>query len=319
MAQCLSFENFTMMAGKLLRGLLCAPVIIFLSGCNKTSGLAGPPQSTLSALISGNPSFSLFGNAVRKAGLDQVLLTSPALTVFAPDNAAFAASGLTQQWIDTNTAAALAAVVRYHIAGSTIGSAGFPVADTVRSLNGNGTAVFLNKSANGVFANGIAIMPADVAAANGVLQVVGRVLPVPAKSLTDLVNADTSLSLFDTAMQRAQLPVALAFGHYTLLAPSNQAFRLAALGSPAAIRALSDSALNLLVNYHVLPLPLFSRAIVDTTAEATRLGTTYTLTFRLPLRVHITNSPRDTARLVSADRLATNGVLHVLDHVLQTQ
>jgi len=87
---------------------------------------------------------------------------SGTLTVFAPDNAAFAAAGITD--VNTVPVAKLDSILKYHVLGQTVGSAAVPASDTVKSILG--LNIYASRNANGVFVNGISVKQADILASN---------------------------------------------------------------------------------------------------------------------------------------------------------
>ena len=117
---------------------LILPITLFImvmaSSCNKELPAAEPipsPVSTGSSigeLLSADANFSILKAAVIKAGLlDAVSNKANVFTVFAPNDAAFIASGIPIQAIAALPASTIASIVQYHIIpGQKIASTSIP-------------------------------------------------------------------------------------------------------------------------------------------------------------------------------------------------
>ena len=78
-------KNYTLFAICISAGLM----LTGLSSCKKDDPAPTPTQKNIVEIVVSDPNFSRLKQAVVKAGLTS-LLSSGSLTVFAPDNAAFA-------------------------------------------------------------------------------------------------------------------------------------------------------------------------------------------------------------------------------------
>ena len=109
--------------------LLClgATLVTTSSSCKKDDPVTTTPASnTITDKVVADASLSLLEKAVIKAGLDATLKGTGPFTVFAPDDAAFAASGITAATIDALTAAQLSNLLLYHTIGAKILAADVP-------------------------------------------------------------------------------------------------------------------------------------------------------------------------------------------------
>jgi uncharacterized surface protein with fasciclin (FAS1) repeats len=159
-------------------------------------------NQTIADIVSSNPDFSLLKQAVLKAGLVGAL-SDGTLTVFAPDNAAFAASGITATAIDALSVADLTGILTYHVIGAKVSSNQVPVSDTVNPLSG--VNLYASSNANGVFINGIKVKSADIPASNGIIHVISKVLIPPTKTIEQLAADDPELSIAAAAVVRSGL------------------------------------------------------------------------------------------------------------------
>lgn len=267
--------------------------------------------ATIKDLVVLDPNFSILKTAVIRAGLADAL-NGGTLTVFAPDNAAFAASGITETAVNGLDVAVLKDLLLYHVVGAKVESTGVPESDTVNTLLT--TNIYASKNANGVFVNGIKVKAADVKAANGVIHVIEKVLTIPTKTIAEIVSEDADLSLLFGAVQRAGLATAVSNeGKYTVFAPINTA--VAPLAN--TLGTLSDAQVAAIVSAHVLSTNVFAS---DLTAGLTRptIQNSVSLSFSLsPARVKISTSANTPSNITAVDIIATNGVIHKIDKVLQ--
>lgn len=244
--------------------LLLAGGLIFLTACNKElpepvpiEPPANGTSPTLADLLN-DPTFSILKSAVTKSGFMSMLADNTLrFTLFAPDNDAMAASGITQQVVDALPADQLAAAIAYHIVPQTIKAVdipeSFPNFQYPTILNpAPGISPFLrlttfpSKRGSYTWVNNIPIIAADIAAVNGVLQKVARVIvlkmPDGNNDLWDRINNDPQLTYLKAAITRADSGVAA--GSRLLDALSITA-NPAAIGSNLTVFAPTDDAMKI--------------------------------------------------------------------------
>ncbi|TPX12843.1 uncharacterized protein E0L32_006723 [Thyridium curvatum] len=142
----------------------------------------------------------------------------------------------------------------------------------------------------------------------GVIHIIDSVLSVPMNDSATLVAAN--LTAAAGAIKQAGLGANLTMlKDVTILAPSNQAF--AAIGSLAA--NLTTEMLSQVLLYHVIPGVDYSPMIKNGTMVKTAGG--MNVTFTVDNGTVYANS----AKVVLADVLVSNGVVHVIDGVLNPQ
>ncbi len=117
-----------------------------------------------------NKNFSTLISAAVKADVVSVLLNTPNLTIFAPDNLAFETSGINPMNVDSKT---LATVLTYHVVGAKVLSSGIPKeAATV-----NGQKLTFSSKESGSYINGkTKITAVDIESGSGVVHVINQVL-----------------------------------------------------------------------------------------------------------------------------------------------
>lgn len=268
-------------------------------------------RPSVTDLVVNDPNFSILEAAVVKAGLADALATTNPITVFAPNNAAFNASGITEAVINSLPVATVDSILKYHVLGSFVTSSSVPVSDAVTTLLG--TRLFASRNTNGVFVNGLRVSPADIEARNGVVHVIEKVLIPPTQTIAGIASADTSFSILVQAVARLGLVPALSGpGKYTVFAPTNDAFRAAGITD---VNAVDRATLDLVVRYHVLGTNVFASDLTNGATPTTLQGGNLLVNLS-PARVKIATSSQPSSNIAVANITATNGVIHVIDRVL---
>lgn len=150
-----------------------------------------------------------------------------------------------------------------------------------------------------------------VFAALAVLPVASRADdPRPGATIVDVARRAGKFKTLVRALEATGLDQALAGeGPFTLFAPSDEAF--AALPEGALDALLADRArLARVLKYHVARSRKLADEVVQFTAAGTLEGS------KLPIAVEGEQVRVGGARVVKADVLASNGVIHVIDTVL---
>jgi uncharacterized surface protein with fasciclin (FAS1) repeats len=272
---------------------------------------ATPPAQTITDIVVSDPNFSTLEAAVVKAGLANALATGNPLTVFAPDNAAFAASGISEATIASLPVSTVDSILKYHVLAALVTSTSVPASDAVTPLLG--INLFASKNANGVFMNGIKVKQADISASNGVIHVIEKVLIPPTQTIAQIAASDTSFSFLVAAVSKVGLLGAISGpGKFTVFAPTNAAFRAAGITD---INAVPLATLETVVKYHVLATNVFASDLINNTTAQTIQGGNLRITLP-PAAVKIDGSASPVSNIATANITATNGVIHVIDRVL---
>jgi len=169
--------------------------------------------------------------------------------------------------------------------------------------------------------NGAKVVVTDVTAENGVIHAIDKVLLPPATAPTqDIVTIASGDDRFDVlvaAVTEANLVTTLqGDGPFTVFAPTDEAFAAYLNEAGLTQQELLDSdALADILTYHVLAGQLVADAAVATAqTNENLLATVNGDNVALSLSGETLNV--NTSAVTSADVLATNGVIHVLDKVL---
>lgn len=290
-----------------------------------------PATNTITDKVVADASFSLLEKAVVKAGLSATLSGSGPFTVFAPNDAAFAASGITSATVDALSADDLKKLLLYHTLTSKVLAAAVPAGPNAKVTTANSPAdsIFVTKNASGVFVNGIKVVAADVSADNGVIHVLEKVLMPASGNMVATAQAndggDNGLDSLVVAVVRADaaapgLITLLNSNVLTVFAPTNKAFRdlLGALGLQN-IQQIPIATLQAVLGYHVLAGRNFSSDLANGNVTMFASGTTtVNLTNGTGGGPTITGNGNAGAKsnIIATNVLATNGVVHVIDRVL---
>lgn len=265
--------------------------------------------------------FSILAEAIAAADLGSTLAGPGPFTVFAPTDDAFAAL-LTELKLTKAQLLAdktlLRTVLQYHVVGSKVAKADVPLGKAVTTLQGGifkvdamGSDLVITDGRN----RSSKITQTDVAATNGVVHVVDRVL-LPAN--LNLVQTAQSLPAFSTlveAVVAAKLQDTLSgTGPFTVFAPTNDAFAaaLAELGVSKEALFADTALLTKILAYHVLPSRVLKAEVPVGTAIKTVEGQNLTIDAGLA----ITDGLGRKAAITATDTLASNGVVHVIDKVI---
>lgn len=303
--------------------------------CKKDDDPVVPPvTNTITDAVVNGATFSTLEAAVVKAGLAETLKGTGPFTVFAPDNDAFAASGITS--IDGYSADSLKRIILYHALASKILAANVPAGpnEKVETANSPKDSIFVTKNANGVFVNGIKVKTADVPADNGVIHVIEKVL-IPSFGRNVVARAiaasggDNGLDSLVSAVVRAEgsypgLVNLLSTTKLTVFAPTNKAFRdlLTALGA-SKVADIPIATLYAVLTYHVVGARAFSSDLANGALPMFANGST-TISLTGPtikgangvLNLSVGGTTNNTANIIATNILCTNGVVHVIDRVL---
>ena len=279
------------------------------------------PQHTIVEVAQKTPDLSILVEAVVAADLVPTLSTG-ALTVFAPTNAAFAALlaelGITKEALLADKPL-LTAVLTYHVLGSKVELANVPVGKPITPVGGG---FFKVESAGGlanetrVRVDGLSnITATDIEASNGVVHLVDRVLLPANRDIVATAQALPDFSILVEAVAAAGLVETLqGTGPFTVFAPTNAAFAalLAELGVSKAALLADKAMLTKVLTYHVLP----SRVLKAEVPVGKPITTVQGQSFTINASLQITDQNARVANLVGTDVFASNGVIHVVDRVL---
>jgi uncharacterized surface protein with fasciclin (FAS1) repeats len=302
---------------------------------------AAPAPVSIVATAQATPSLSTLVAAVQFASDNNdlvTLLSNPGtLTVFAPSNAAFDALAVeltgtpTAKGADLLTAANKAlikSVLQYHVLTTRVLAAGIPFGKPITTAGGG---VFKIDTGNPpTITDGrnrtAKITATDIAASNGVVHLIDKVILPADKNIVQTVQAlaaanPAQFTVLLEAVTAAGLATALSgAGPLTVFAPTDAAFTSLLVDDLKITKAelLANTALlTAVLRYHVVASRVFKADVpvgtaITTLQTAVQPGATFTVNAQLK----ITDARARIAGIAATDTLTTNGVIHVLDKVL---
>jgi uncharacterized surface protein with fasciclin (FAS1) repeats len=144
------------------------------SGKGSFTGMSTAPVATAA---SSNPLLSTLVTAVTKAGLVDTLNSAPGITVFAPDNAAFAKIPTATLNSVLGNKAELTKVLTYHVASGHITPAQLASGKPIKTLEGS--TVMPSKMGSSYEVNSVPVVCGNVQTANATVYIIGSVLMPP--------------------------------------------------------------------------------------------------------------------------------------------
>ena len=302
-------------------GLVMAGTVLVSCNDDDDNQVGAPANQTIASIVTSTPAFSTLSQAVTKAGLGATLNGNGEFTVFAPNNAAFEASGITSATLASLTAEQTKDILLYHTLASKVASSAVPAGPNAEVTTAQGDAVYVTKDARGVFVNGWKVNQADIMASNGVIHSIERVLMPASGNLVETAQGNENLSYLVAAVVRASqgntnvANVLASTQGLTVFAPTNQAFINAGFPTIASIQAADPEVLTSILTYHVVAARAFSSDLTNNQTLGTVQGGT--LLVNIGNQVTIKGRANASASAVVAPNvLATNGVVHVIDQVL---
>ena len=300
-------------------GLLALLVpALLLTGCKDDDA---QPQQNIAQVVNTNPDFSLLRAAVTKAGLGTAL-SSGNLTVFAPNNAAFQASGINEAALNDLSEAEARALLQYHVVDGRLPAASLAAGDNNAVTALSGGTLYVTKTGDNVSVNGARVTTADVAASNGVIHVIDRVLlPAVGNIVETAVAAGDNFTYLVAAVLRASegptnvASILSGTGPLTVFAPINQAFIAAGFPTIASIQAADPATLATILTYHVVPGRVFSTNLANGNV-ATAQGGNVSINLGTGVQVTGLGNGGTAANVLLPNVVATNGVIHAIDRVL---
>lgn len=313
-----------------LRKILSVFTLVTVAACG--GGIDIRPPGTIAEVATQGGLTALVA-AADKAGLVPALSASNAnLTVFAPTDAAFTDLATRLGFASANAMVAaldgptLAKILQYHVLpsikqASDLVSGGATQA-TLYSFEG-APATLAISTTGGVkitdeVLNEATVTSANVAASNGVIHVIDKVLVPPGVlNIVQMAQANPTFSVLVEAVVAANLTSTLSgTGPFTVFAPTDAAFT-SLLGELNLTKAqlLALPSLAGILTYHTVAGNVRAADVVALPKPAA-VTTVQTETFTVGTTLGITDQRARSATLLATDVIASNGVIHVINNVI---
>lgn len=302
-------------------------MLVTMSSCNNDDDdpvTPTPTERSIAELVANDTTFSLLNAAVTRANIGSSL-GGTNLTLFAPTNSAFRAAGFADAAaINGAPADTLRRILQYHVLSTRVTAADIPTANNTSQATAGGGTIYITKGTGGVSVNGARVTRADIAANNGVIHLIDRVLMPARGNLVATLRADSSYSYLVAAVERASTG-ATNIGNiigrdsvYTIFAPTNQAFAATPYNSLTTINAANPDTLARILSYHVVRGRAFSTNLAAG-SQAT-LGGNVTIAGSDTGGYTVAGAGNGTTpariTMTGSNMVTTNGVIHRIDRVI---
>lgn len=292
------------------------------------------PTDNIVQLALATPELSTLVAALKAADLVSALESPGPFTVFAPTNKAFdnLPEGTLKKLLEPENKALLTKVLTYHVARGNVQAGDLKNDEKIPTLEGSNVTAFVKPNSviieGGLRGNFAIVEKANIEATNGVVHIVDAVLippgflqtinAEPTKNIVELAIATPELSTLVTAVKAAGLVETLeGAGPFTVFAPTNEAFAKLPRGVlDMLLKPENKDKLAAVLTYHVVAANIQAKDIKNDEEVKTVNGEDVRTAIRTDRVFIIGNAPNDYAEVVTADVEATNGVVHVIDHVL---
>ena len=252
--------------------------------------------------------------AIVAAGLDETLTNDGPFTVFAPTDDAFSLvpANVLETLLEDPTGL-LTQILLNHVVAGTALSTDLSDGMMIETLQGGEVMVSLNDGV--VMINNAVVVAANIQASNGVVHVIDAILmpELPTNTVFDIIANSEVHNTLEAAIVAAGLDETLASdGPFTVFAPTDDAFSLIPENVIETLLADPTGDLTQILLNHVVSGATMSTDLSDGMMITTLQGG--------EVMVSITDGVVmiGNATVIIADITADNGVVHVIDAVLET-
>lgn len=298
-------------------------LVLSFSCTNRDNTVADP--KTITDQILEDKQFGILRAAMTYAEAGDALKAAN-ITFFAPNDAAFQNSGLTEAAIRSLPKEQVKNMLLYHVLYSPVSLSSIPSGVNTVQTASQGVAYLNNAGSGTVYINNAKVTQPDVKAANGVIHIIDHVLTPSSGSLLATIQSNPTFTFLAAALKRistvnpsliATLSNTASANPITIFAPTDDAFIASGYKTIASIEAISSQALSSLLTYHMLAGATFSYQFQSGSVNTLLTNNRLTLVVTNGVVVIKGNKNPTTAMIRKADQPATNGVIHSIDQVLQ--
>ena len=254
-------------------------------------------------------SFKTLVEAVKVAGLVDTLKSDGPFTVFAPTDEAFGKlpKGTLESLLLPASKEKLTQILTYHVVPKRLRASEVLKRKVFGTVQGQ--PLFLVGGPDKPTINGANLLKTDVRCTNGVIHVIDAViLPSPAnQDIVDTLVSSGTFKTLVTAVKAAKLADTLkGGGPFTVFAPTDEAFAKLPAGTiDSLLKPENAKKLASILTYHVVPAKAMASDVLKIQKAKTVQGQNVVIAPTV-----------DGARVIYADILCSNGVIHVIDMVV---
>ena len=248
--------------------------------------------------------------AVIQADLLGTLQGEGPFTLFAPTDQAFTEAGIDLAALDTpDGVATLSEILLSHVVTASVPSADVVDCMTAETVSGHALAFSVGDT---VSVNGATVTIPDVMTSNGIIHVIDTVL-MPVNHPNDIPRTAQCTgvhnSLVAAVVQAELLETLQGVGPFTVFAPTDQAFADAGIDLASYDTVEGKEALTEILLSHVVAGAVPAANVSNCMTAETVSG--HSLSFAVGDSVMVNG-----ATVTTADVMAENGIIHVIDKVL---
>lgn len=302
-------------------------VCFVATGCDKEEDVVPVINNTVAGAILKGVGYNTLEALLGKANLAITLDGTGPFTVFAPDDSAFAASGINLSYINSLSQQEAQAIMLYHTLNSKVLVADLPDGPNAKVTTFSGDSIFVTKNAGGVYINGAKITQNDISVDNGIIHKIDRALNPPVGTITQTIFVNGLDSLYKAITRAtndttgdAGLINTLNTSTITMFAPTDSAFiSLLTTLSLTNINEIPVDTLVAILSYHMVTGLNFSSDLVEGSLTMLAGGTT---------TIHLTNGIKNgptvtgsgnsgnASNIIRLNIVSRNAILHQVDRVL---
>ncbi len=291
-------------------------IISLLAACDKNDSPA-PVGDNLDKLITAKSELSLFNAALTKTRLNTFTQGPGPYTIWAPTNAAFNAMGITNATdfnaIDSNL---LVQLITYHIQATSRSYTEIPLGPNATMTTQGGFTQYASRYLGGfAYINGAKVSEPNIAASNGFLHIIDRVLIPPYNTNATNLALSGNYKLFLQAIAKTVTPITA--NPYTIFAVPNSVMTAAGYDSTTIANTTGTALTTLtgIIRYHLIAQRIFTPDFKAGNLKTVQ-GTNLLINVTGGLTIKGTNNPAPFT-ITIPDVLSTNGVIHAINGLLK--
>jgi len=272
-------------------------------------------RNTVYDVISNSSNFSLLKEAIDAAGIDQLLINDPTITVFAPSNQAF--QNISQDSIDSwmsDPDGLLREILLYHTFDRLLPTSN--MSDGLNIVMANGETAVISDRFDGLYINDSRLSTPDIPADNGYVHGINSFsMPIiEPVTVYDIISSQEELSIFKAAVDAAGFDAVYNDAELiTVFAPNDDAFNSLDQGILNELLADPNGLLASLINYHSHDGLLLTSLMANGLNIPMNNGESVLVSFD-GNDIFINN-----AKIVISDLEADNGVVQLIDAVIMRE
>jgi len=273
------------------------------------------PTNSIFDIIENSEVHNTLEAAIVAAGLDETLSNDGPFTVFAPTDDVFSVipAGVLETLLADPTGLLTDILLNHVVSGTAMST---DLADGMMITTLQGSEIIVSSNDGVVMIGNAMVVIADITADNGVVHVINAILmpDMPTNSIFDIIENSEVHNTLEAAIVAAGLDETLSNdGPFTVFAPTDDAFSVIPAGVLETLLADPTGQLTQILLNHVVSGTAMSTDLADGMMITTLQGSEVLVTSNDGV-VMIGN-----AMVVIADITADNGVVHVIDAVIQSE